>query len=32
VALTHDSLDTPIEEVVEKAKAAAILVKIHGHS
>ena len=28
VALTHDSLETPIEEIVEKAKSAANLVEI----
>lgn len=28
VALTHDSLETPIEEIVEKAKSAAKLVEI----
>jgi phosphoribosylglycinamide formyltransferase 2 len=30
VALTSDSLETPIEEVVERAKTAAKLVKVHS--
>lgn len=30
VALTNDTLDTPIETIVEKAKAAAALVKVHA--
>jgi phosphoribosylglycinamide formyltransferase 2 len=29
VALVNDTLETPIEEVVEKAKEAAQLVKVH---
>jgi phosphoribosylglycinamide formyltransferase 2 len=30
VSLVNDTLETPIEEVVEKAKAAAQLVEVHG--
>ncbi len=30
VSLTYDTIDTPVEEVVEKAKAAAALVKVHA--
>ncbi|RZJ71389.1 formate-dependent phosphoribosylglycinamide formyltransferase [Flavobacterium sp.] len=30
VALTSDDLETPVEQIVEKAKLAAALVKVHG--
>ncbi len=30
VALVNDTLDTPVETIVEKAKAAAALVKVHA--
>ena len=30
VALVNDTLDTAIEEVVEKAKEAAQLIKVHS--
>ncbi|RZJ67235.1 MAG: formate-dependent phosphoribosylglycinamide formyltransferase [Flavobacterium sp.] len=30
VALVSDSLETPVEEIVEKAKSAAALVKVHA--
>jgi phosphoribosylglycinamide formyltransferase 2 len=30
VALVNDSLDTPIEEIIERAKAAAKLVKVNA--
>jgi len=30
VALVNDTLETPIENIVEKAKEAAALVKVHS--
>jgi phosphoribosylglycinamide formyltransferase 2 len=30
VALVNDTLETPIEEIVERAKAAAALIKVNS--
>jgi len=30
IALTNDTLETPIEEIVERAKAAAKLINVHS--